>query len=60
MGLEVIATASRPETIEYCKKMGADHVINHRNRLSDELEKIGIKEVDYTFHCHELTSDYTA
>lgn len=29
----VIATASRPETIEFCKKMGADHVIDHRKNL---------------------------
>lgn len=29
----VIATASRPQTIEYCKKMGADHVIDHTKNL---------------------------
>ncbi|KAJ3091088.1 hypothetical protein HK102_001720 [Quaeritorhiza haematococci] len=47
----VIATASRPETIEWCKKLGATHVINHHNDLKQELEKIGIKEVDIVFLC---------
>ncbi|MDW9670252.1 zinc-binding alcohol dehydrogenase family protein [Sinorhizobium meliloti] len=46
-GLTVIATASRPETIEWCKQMGAHHVINHRNPLDEELKAIGIPEVRY-------------
>ncbi len=58
LGLTVIATASRSETIDYVKKLGADHVINHRNPLSQELEKIGFKHVDYAFHCYELTKEY--
>jgi NADPH2:quinone reductase len=31
--LKVIATASRPESREYCKQMGADEVIDHRNNI---------------------------
>ena len=34
-GLTVIATASRPETIEWVKQMGADHVFNHRKPLDE-------------------------
>jgi NADPH2:quinone reductase len=45
-GLTVIATASRSESQEWCKKMGADHVVNHRNLLA-EMEQIGFKQVDY-------------
>tara|TARA_R110002096_G_scaffold435826_2_gene663621 strand:+ start:166133 stop:167140 length:1008 start_codon:yes stop_codon:yes gene_type:complete len=41
-GLTVIATASRPETTEWVKKMGADHVVNHRNPLNDEIKALGI------------------
>lgn len=33
--LKVIATASRPETVEYCKKMGAHHVVNHHDLLKE-------------------------
>jgi NADPH2:quinone reductase len=39
-GLEVIATASREKTTAYCKKLGADFIINHRNDLKKELEAI--------------------
>ena len=45
--LELIATASRPETIDWLKNLGADHIINHRNPLSEEFEKHGLDEVDY-------------
>ena len=34
-GLKVIATASRPETVAYSKKNGADIVINHKNPLAE-------------------------
>ncbi|MEM8793979.1 MAG: zinc-binding alcohol dehydrogenase family protein [Pseudomonadota bacterium] len=40
--LTVIATASRPETIDWCKAMGADHIINHRNPLDEEIKSLGI------------------
>ena len=41
-GMEVIATASRPDTREWVTKMGADHVINHRNPLDKEIEALGV------------------
>lgn len=46
-GLNVVATASRPETIEWCKSLGADKVINHREELVDECKAAGIEGVDY-------------
>jgi len=39
----VIATASRPETVEWCQKMGADHVINHRKGVLAQLNELGLK-----------------
>lgn len=42
-GLTVIATASRPETIDWVKKMGADHVINHRNPLAEQVKALGLE-----------------
>jgi zinc-binding alcohol dehydrogenase family protein len=39
-GLTVIATASRPETTEWVKKMGADYVINHRESLVDQIKAL--------------------
>jgi zinc-binding alcohol dehydrogenase family protein len=46
-GLNVIATASRPETIEWCKIMGAHHVIDHRQPLIEGLREIGVSGVRY-------------
>ncbi len=42
-GLSVIATASRPDTTEWVKKMGADHVINHRESLVDQVKALGLE-----------------
>ncbi|WP_411846094.1 zinc-binding alcohol dehydrogenase family protein [Roseibacillus persicicus] len=41
--LKVIATASRPETIAWVKKMGADEVINHRESLVEQMKKLGLQ-----------------
>lgn len=57
LGLRVIATGSRSETIDYVKKLGADSVINHREPLTAQLEGIGIKELDYVFHCVDMTPE---
>jgi len=45
-GLAVIATASRKESADWCKRMGAEHVIDHRQPLRPQLEKIGFANVD--------------
>lgn len=45
--LTVIGTASRPETQAWVKELGAHHVIDHSQPLSEELERIGIPEVTY-------------
>ncbi|WP_029005978.1 zinc-binding alcohol dehydrogenase family protein [Azorhizobium doebereinerae] len=46
-GLTVIATASRPETIDWSLAHGAHHVIDHRQPLDEGLKALGIPEVDY-------------
>jgi NADPH:quinone reductase len=41
--LTVIATASRQDTIDWVKKMGADHVIDHSKPIDTEIEALGIQ-----------------
>ena len=41
--LTVIATASRPETVEWVKKMGADHVVNHSQPLAAQVKALGLQ-----------------
>jgi zinc-binding alcohol dehydrogenase family protein len=43
--LTVIATASRPETRDWCLKLGAHHVIDHSKSLAEELKAIGHPQV---------------
>ncbi len=45
-GFTVIATASRAETIDWCKLMGAHHVIDHRQPLAPQLAALGFEQVD--------------
>lgn len=45
--LTVIGSASRPETAEWVKSLGAHHVIDHSRPLAEELNKIGINQVRY-------------
>ena len=45
--LNVIATASRDKSREWCLKLGAKSVINHREPLNEELANIDIPIVDY-------------
>jgi NADPH:quinone reductase len=41
-GLQVIATASRAESIAWCKQMGADETINHHQPFKSALAAIDI------------------
>jgi len=45
-GFAVIATASRDETADWCRTLGAEHVINHRQPLAPQLSALGFEQVD--------------
>ena len=47
--LTVIATASRPETKDWCKTLGAHHVIDHSKPMAEQLKAVGYRFVDYVF-----------
>jgi zinc-binding alcohol dehydrogenase family protein len=46
-GLDVIATASRPETIAWVRELGARHVADHSKPIGEALKAIGFDGVDY-------------
>jgi NADPH2:quinone reductase len=46
-GLVVIATASRPETEQWVKELGADHVVNHRKPMVEQVRALGFQHVDH-------------
>ncbi|WP_421185034.1 zinc-binding alcohol dehydrogenase family protein [Aeromonas enteropelogenes] len=55
-GMEVIATASRPETRDWCQQMGAHQVVSHHS-LSSDLAALGIDQVDAIF-CTNATEQH--
>jgi NADPH2:quinone reductase len=48
-GMRVIATASRPESADWCRGLGADDVIDHHKPFQLEFKRIGVSDVDYIF-----------
>lgn len=54
----VIGTASREESVQWVKDLGAHHVINHHKRLSEELRELGIGQVDYIISLNNTEDHY--
>ncbi|EPQ60266.1 zinc-binding alcohol dehydrogenase [Gloeophyllum trabeum ATCC 11539] len=48
----IIVTASRQETIDWAKKNGATHVINHREDIAAQLKDLSLKPT-LAFICHD-------
>jgi zinc-binding alcohol dehydrogenase family protein len=55
--LNVVATASRTESQQWCKKLGADHVISHHGDLLENYRKLAIDDPDYIL-CLSDTDHY--
>lgn len=47
VGLTVIGTASRPESVAWAKEHGADHTINHYEEFVPQLKPLGFETVHY-------------
>ena len=58
-GLTLIATASRGETVAWCKKQGADFVIDHHQPLLPQIKALNL-EVDYIFCCNNTDSHWNS
>jgi zinc-binding alcohol dehydrogenase family protein len=46
-GLTVIGTASRPETAQWVRDLGAHHVIDHAKPIADEYKRTGLPAPDF-------------
>ncbi|AUX73749.1 zinc-binding alcohol dehydrogenase family protein [Erwinia pyrifoliae] len=57
--VKVIATASRPDSVQWCLDRGADLVINYHD-MPGELEKHGLKQVDYIFCLNDTDGHWPA
>lgn len=57
-GMTVIGTAARPESAEWLRGLGAHHIIDHRQPLSEELRRIGISQVTHVASLTQTASHY--
>ncbi len=55
----VVATASRAESADWCKSLGADFVIDHHQPFASQLDAQGIQKPDYIF-CLNSTENHWA
>ncbi|MDF8372839.1 zinc-binding alcohol dehydrogenase family protein [Weissella paramesenteroides] len=60
LGMTVIASASRDETIEWVQQLGADFVVNHRKDYVAEVKRLGFDEVPYIAVLHSLDQHFEA
>lgn len=59
--MTVIATASRQESVDWCRSLGAHHVVNHEYDLAEQILKAGMSPPSHIFcvthvkkHFHKL------
>lgn len=48
-GLTVIGTASRPETVDFARRMGAHHIVNHHRPLQPQLAEVAPNGIGHVF-----------
>jgi zinc-binding alcohol dehydrogenase family protein len=58
--LHVIATASRPESQAWCRKMGADEVMNHTQSIPDQLQQLHRPMVEYILNTSQTDQHWQA
>lgn len=51
--MTIIATASRPETQEWVRELGAHHVIDHREALTPQVEALGLGAPGFVFSTNQ-------
>jgi zinc-binding alcohol dehydrogenase family protein len=58
--LTVVATASRPASADWCRQLGADHVIDHNGNMPAQLAGLGLPHVDYILCLNEFDHHFPA
>ncbi len=49
----VIATASRPQSRDWCLDLGAHHVIDHSGNMKKQLQDLGLDGVPFILNCSD-------
>ena len=59
-GLAVIASASRPESIQWCRDLGATAVVDHHGNLVEQVRALGHRHVDYVLLLNDTDRHFAA
>lgn len=59
-GLTVVATASRPESADWCRKLGAGHVIDHNGDMAVQLAALALPAPDFILCLNETDRHFPA
>ena len=59
-GLTIIATASRPDTADWVRELGAHHVIDHGQPLDAEIKRLGLPPVNYVAALNQTDEHFAA
>lgn len=58
--LQVVATASREESRDWCLSLGADTIINHRENMVEQYQQQGLANPDYIFCLNDTDQHFKA
>ena len=58
--LQVIATASRPESAKWAEDLGADHIVDHFGDIPKQMKDIGFPQVDYVLIFNDTDKHFPA
>ncbi|SUW63166.1 Zinc-type alcohol dehydrogenase-like protein SA1988 [Buttiauxella agrestis] len=56
--ITIIGTASRPQSQKWVSDLGAHHVIDHSKPLTEELARIGVKQVTHVASLNQTDKHY--
>lgn len=59
-GLRVVATASRPESVQWVLDHGADYTVDRTGDIRKQISDIGLKHVDYVFCLNSIEEHWKA
>lgn len=57
-GLTVVATASRPESAQWVRALGAHHVIDHFGDMAAQMKALGLVNADYVLVLNDLDRNF--
>ena len=59
-GLTVVATASRAESVQWCRDLGAHHVVDHHGDIAAQMKALGLRGANYIYSANTTAKNWAA